>query len=163
MKFSLKQKLLSFGEDFDVLDENGRKAFYFDSKVGGFTKKIVVLTADGKEVAVIKKKLFTYRPTFTIKKDGVELARVFKKALTFRKTFLVDVPGPNDITVVGRFAEHTYKFLRDGRPIAEVSKKWFTAKDTYGIEVENSNDVLLVLSSAVIIDLICHPGRDSSF
>ena len=59
MKYILKQKLLAFGDDFDVLDENNRKAFYFDSKTGGFSKKIVILSASGEKIAVIKKKYFS--------------------------------------------------------------------------------------------------------
>ena len=154
---------MSFGDDFDVLDESGRKAFYFDSKVGGFTQKIIVLSASGEQLAVIKKKHFAFRPTFIVKKDGKELARIFKKAFSFRKSFLIDVPGPNDYTVVGRFTEHSYVFYQNGQKIAEASKKWFRSKDTYGIDIENPKDVLLVLSAAVVIDILCHPGRDSSF
>ena len=164
VKYILKQKLLAFGDDFDVLDESGNKVFYFDSKIGGFQRRIIVEGADGQRVAVIKKKFFTFRPTFILYgKDGAEDARIFKKAFTFRKTFFIDVPGPHDITVVGRFVEHDYRFFRDGREIAEVSKRWFKAKDTYGVEVANRGDLLLVLSAAVVIDILCHAGRDSSF
>jgi uncharacterized protein YxjI len=163
MKYLLKQKLISFGDDFDVLDEQGRKAFYFDSKTGGFTAKIIVLSDKGEQLAVIKKKMFSFRPTYIVKKDGKELARIFKKAFSFRKSFIVDIPGPNDITVNGKFVEHGYLFYQDGRQIAEVSKKWFTGKDTYGVDIENPNNTLLILCASVIIDILCHPGRDSSF
>lgn len=163
MKYFLKQKLLSFGDDFDVLDEQGQKVYYFDSKTGGFTRKIIILSASGEKLAVISKKLFTFRPTFTLKKDGKELAKVYKKALSFRKSFIIDIPGPDDFTVVGKFIEHSYLFYQNGRKVAEVSKKWFTSKDTYGVDIQDSSNPLLILSAAVIIDILCHPGRDSSF
>lgn len=163
MRYILKQKILAFGDDFEVQDEHGRRAFFFDSKVGGFTRKIVVYGSNGEQVAIIRKKLLTFRPTFILYRDNREVARIYKKLLSFRRSFVIDVPGPNDITVVGRFSEHSYNFYRDGREIAEVSKKWFRSKDTYGVEIANSSDALLVLTGAVIIDIMCHTGRDSSF
>ena len=138
MKYILKQKLLTFGDDFEVLDENNHKAFYFDSKTGGFSKKIIILSASGEKIAVIKKKHFAFRPTFVIKKDGNEIAKIYKKAFSFRKSFIIDIPGPNDYTVIGKFTEHSYLFYQNGRQIAEVSKKWFRSKDTYGVDIENS-------------------------
>ena len=44
--------------------------------------------------------------------------------------------------------------------MAEVSKRWFSWTDTYGIDVRDEDDALLVLCSAVVIDLVCHGDDD---
>lgn len=159
----MKQALLSFGDDFAVKDETGRDQYYFDGKAFSFGKHLVIKNSNGNEVARLKQKLLTFAPTYRLVTDKGELARISKKLLTFRPSFLIDVPGPDDITVVGKMIEHDYRFLRNGSEIAHCSKRWFRAKDTYGIDVHDQSDALLVLSAAVVIDLVCHPKRDSSF
>lgn len=163
MKYTLQQKLVAFGDDFSVFDESGAEAFFFDGKVFSIGKKIIVSAAGGQEIAVIRRKLFAIRPTFVVKQGGSELARIYKKLLTFRRSLVIDVPGPNDITIVGEVLEHNYQFNRNNSQIAEVSKKWFKGQDTYSVEVVNSNDALLVLCATVIVDLLCHPKRKSGF
>ncbi|MCI5065623.1 LURP-one-related family protein [bacterium] len=163
MKYVMKQALLSFGDDFSVKDEHGRDVFYFDGQVLSIGKKIIVQERNKQEVARIQQRFFRFSPTYSLRQGKDEIATIRKKLFTFRPSFVVDVPGPDDITVVGRLIEHDYKFLRNGKQIAHCSKRWFTGKDTYGIEIDNAADVLLVLSAAVVIDLVCHPKRDSTF
>ena len=163
MKYYIKQKFLSVGDDFEVFDESGKQVYYFDGKVLAIGRKTIVLDGAGAQVALIRKKLLSFRPTFIVWSDGVELAKIFKKRLSFRKTFIIDVPGPDDITVVGKLIEHDYSFYRNNYKIAEVSKKWFRGSDTYGVEIIDANDALLILSCMVVIDMVCHPSRDSGF
>ena len=56
----------------------------------------------------------------------------------------------------GNFLDREYTFTRAGEVIATVSKKWFSWTDTYGVDVAEGEDDVLILASAVVIDLICH-------
>jgi len=67
-----------------------------------------------------------------------------------------DVPGPDDLESEGDFLDHEYTFTRGGRVVATVSKRWFTFADTYGIEIEDGEDPVLILASAVVVDMVCH-------
>ena len=67
------------------------------------------------------------------------------------------MPGPDDLEAKGNFIDHEYSFERGGRQVARVSKKWFSFSDTYGIEIDDREDDVLVLASAVVIDLVSHP------
>jgi uncharacterized protein YxjI len=164
MKYFLKQKFFAAGDDFEVFDESGKLVYYFDGKVWAIgSKTIVIDSLTGKETARIRRKLFAIRPTFVVSSNGAKLAKIFKKALSIRKTFVIDVPGPDDITVVGELLEHNYHFYRNNTEIASVTKKWFRGEDSYSIEINNNFDALLILSCVVVIDLVCHPGRDSGF
>jgi hypothetical protein len=40
--------------------------------------------------------------------------------------------------------------------VAQVSKRFFALTDTYGIEVAEGQDDILIIASAVVIDLCCH-------
>lgn len=62
----------------------------------------------------------------------------------------------------GNFLDHEYTFTRHGSVVASVSKKWFSWTDTYGIEIGADEDDVLILASAVVIDLVCHSEEDDS-
>lgn len=161
MKYIVKQKLFSFGDDFAIKDEHGNEAFSVDGKA--FTilrEKLAFLDAKKHEVAFIREKLIALTPSFEILRNG-EVAAVVKKDLInlFRVGFTVDVPGPDDLEATGSLLDHEYTFRRGSRVVAEVSKKWFSFTDTYGVDVAAGEDAVLVLASTVVIDMICHPDE----
>jgi len=159
-RYCLQQKWISFGDDFSVRDEQGREAYFIDGKAFSWGKKLSVQAPRGNEVAFIRQQLFSWGPTYAIERRG-EVAAVVKKELftLFRCRFLVDVPGPNDLEAVGDFLDHEYQLLRGDEVVARVSKTWFSFTDTYGIDVARGVDDVLVLCTAVVIDLCCHQPR----
>jgi uncharacterized protein YxjI len=72
----------------------------------------------------------------------------------------VDVPGPDDLEAKGNFSDHDYRFTRHGATVAEVSKKWFSLRDTYGVDITEGEDDVLILTSTVVIDMVCHADKD---
>jgi uncharacterized protein YxjI len=160
MRFVMKERLFSWGDDFYIKDEDGRDLFFVDGKAFSFGNQLSFQDLNGNELAYIKQKLLSWGPTYEIYRGG-ELVAVVKKDLFsfFRHVFTVDVPGPNDLTAEGDFWDHEYTFSRSDRVVAQVSKKWLAWTDTYGIEVadhEDAEDAVLVLASAVVIDQVCH-------
>ena len=163
MRYMMKQKILSWGDDFKIRDESGRDVFYVDGKVFSFGDKLSFRDARGNELAVIDQKLLSVGPTYEIYRGGRLAAVVKKKLFTLlRNKFTVDVPGPDDLEAQGDFINKDYTFTRGGRTVAEVSKKWFRMGDTYGIDIAPGEDDVLILASAVVIDQICHgdEGKD---
>lgn len=157
MKYQMSQKLFCLGDDYAIKDEDGREAFYVDGKVFTLRKTLSFLDPQGREVAKIVKRLLSFGPAYDVYRDGREVATVKKQLFTlFRCKFTIDVPGPNDYEAVGSFIDHDYRFERGGRTVAWVSKKWFRLTDTYGVEVQDGEDAALILASAVVIDLCCH-------
>lgn len=77
----------------------------------------------------------------------------------FRAKFTVDLPGPDDLEARGHFLDHEYAFERGGREVARVSKKWFSFADTYAVDIDDGEDDVMILSSAVVIDLAAHPDN----
>ena len=158
MRYVMKEKILSWGDDFRIRDESGRDVFLVDGKVFSFGDKLAFKDMSGNELAVIDQKMLSIGPTYEILRGGKVAAVVKKKLFTFlRAKFTVDVPGPNDLEATGDFIGHDYTFERGGREVARVSKKWFRMSDTYGVEVAPGEDDVLILASAVVIDLCTHP------
>jgi uncharacterized protein YxjI len=157
MRYVMRQKLFSWGDDFVIQDESGRDVFYVDGKAFSLGNQLAFRDMQGHELASIRQRLLAWGPTYEIYGRG-ELRAVVKKAVftLFRCRFSVDVPGPDDLEARGDFTEHEYEFERGGRTVATVSKRWFSWTDTYGVEVAEGEDDLLILASTVVIDMACH-------
>jgi uncharacterized protein YxjI len=111
----------------------------------------------GKELAFIRQKLLSWGPTYEIEVHGRLVAVVKKNLFTLlRCKFTVDVPGPDDLEAQGDFLDHEYTFERQNRSVASVSKRWFSWTDTYGVDIADGEDDVLILASAVVIDMVCH-------
>jgi uncharacterized protein YxjI len=160
MRYVMRQKFLSWGDDFIIKDESGEDRYYVDGKVFTLGNQLSFQDMEGNELAFIRQKLLAWGPTYEIYRDG-ELQAVVKKALftLFNCRFSVDVPGPDDLEATGTFTDHEYEFKRGDSTVAVVSKRWFSWTDTYGVEVADGEDDLLILASTVVIDLACHGDR----
>lgn len=157
MRYLMKQKLFSFGDDFRIRDEAGRDAYFVDGKVLTIRDKLSFQDMDGNELAFIRSKLLAIRPSYEIYRKGELYATVKKELFTLlRCRFYVDIPGPDDLEASGNLLEHEYTFKRHGREVASVSKKWFSMTDSYGVDIADGEDDILILASTVVIDMACH-------
>lgn len=162
MRYIMRERILSWGDDFTIRNENGDDVYYVDGKVLSFGDKLSFKDAQGHEVALIDQKLIAIAPQYEIVRGGRTVAVVKKQLFTlFRARFTIDVHGPDDLEAKGDFIDHEYTFERGGRAVARVSKKWFSFSDTYGIDIDDREDDVLILASAVVIDLVSHPDPKS--
>jgi uncharacterized protein YxjI len=160
VRYLMRERILSWGDDFTIKDEAGRAAFYVDGKVFSFGDKLSFKDRDGKEVVLIDQKLLSFGPQYEIVRGGTTVAVVKKHLFTlFRARFTVDVPGPDDLEAKGNFLEHEYVFERDGRDVARISKKWLSLSDSYAIDINEGEDDVVILAAAVVIDLVSHPDQ----
>jgi len=157
MRYVMREKIFCLGDDFQIKDDSGQDRFFVDGKALTIRDKLSFQDMRGNELAFIRQKLLAWGPTYQIYRDGNLAAVVKKKLFTlFRCKFEVDVPGPDDLTAQGSFLDHEYEFQRGGRTVAVCSKRWFSIRDTYGIDIHEGQDDILILASAVVIDLVCH-------
>ena len=158
MRYVLKQKLLSFADDYYIRDESGADIYYVDGKVFSIGNKLSFQDLQGHELAYIRQHVLSLTPTYEIFRDGKLAAKIQKHLFALiHHRFSVDVPGPDDLEAEGNFFDHEYVFRRGGTVVATVSKQWFTFADTYGIEIADGEDEILILASAVVVDEACHP------
>lgn len=160
MRYQMKQKLFSFGDDFKITDDNGHDRFFVDGRALSIGDKLSFQDMSGNEQAHIRQKLLALGATYEIWR-GDQLVAVVKKALftLLRAKFSVDVPGPDDLEASGDFLDHEYEFTRGGTTVASVSKRWFSMTDSYGVDIAQGEDDVLILASTVVIDLCCHGDK----
>lgn len=155
MRYLMRQKLLAFGDDFTIQDETGRDVFVVDGRAISLGDKLALRDTAGNELAFIKQKLLAWGPTYEVHRSG-QLQAVVKKALFsfLHHRFTIDVEGPDDLEAKGNLLDYEYTFSRGNQTVATVSKRWFVFTDTYGVEVADGEDDVLILASAVVIDLV---------
>ncbi len=160
-RYQMKEKWISWGDDYVVRDEQGREVFFIDGKAWSLGSKLSFQDMQGNELAFISQKLLAWGPTFEISRGGKVVAVVKKSLFTlFRAVFTIDVPGPNGLTAEGNFWNHEYTFSRGARIVARVSKAYFSLSDSYGIDISDGEDDILIIASAVVIDQCMHEKRD---
>jgi uncharacterized protein YxjI len=115
--------------------------------------RVVLRDPSGQPVAEVRHK-FSFRPTYTVVIGGQQAAEVRKRFFTpFGDRFIIDVPGPDDLELVGDMFGHEFAIHRGGRTVATSSKQWFSFADTYAVEVGPGEDDLLILASVLAVDL----------
>lgn len=161
MRFLLQERVFGWGDDFYIRDEYGQNVLFVDGKAFSIGDKLSIKDMAGNEVASIRQRLIALRPTYEIYRDNQHAATINKALFSFLgDRFRIDVPGPNDLEALGDFWDYEYQFVRGGRPIAYVSRRWFTFQHSYGVEVADNEDAVLILATAVVIDLIRHDEQE---
>jgi uncharacterized protein YxjI len=162
MKYSLKQAWFNLDNGFTIIDEKGREAFRVAGRAAMGTppapgEKLSFRDRDDTELAFISTKLLSSGPAYEIY-HGDDLQAVVKRdALTGKICqFRAEGPSPDDLHAEGNFSGREYTFTREGKPVGRVSKGFFATNGTYGVEVGRGEDEVLLLASAVVIDLCCH-------
>jgi uncharacterized protein YxjI len=160
MRYLMRERILSWGDDFTIKNADGADVYYVDGKVLSFGNKLSFQDMNGHELVRIDQKLLSIGPQYEIHRGDETIAVVKKRLFTLvRARFSVDVPGPDDLEARGDFLDHEYVFERAGREVARVSKKWFRLADTYAVDIDPDQDDVLILASAVVIDLVSHPDE----
>ena len=158
MRYAMKQKLFCWGDDYRILDQDGRDVYLVDGKAFVLLRKrLVFQDMAGNELAEIRQRLLSWGPSYDMCRDGTVVATVSKHVFTLILCkFTVDVPGPDDLKATGSLFDYEYAFRRHGREVATVSKKYFSWTDSYGVDIADGEDDVLILASTVVIDLCCH-------
>lgn len=159
MKYILKQKLISIGDDFYILDENKNKVFEVDGKFFTVGEKLYFKDIEGNKLFTIKKKLARLTDTYHIEKNGETFVKIHKEMFTlFKDKFEIKTPY-GEIVAKGSFLDYDYSFKLKGKKIGEVSKKFFSLRDSYAIDIKDFDDPALLLACTVVIDMICHDSK----
>src|SRR4051812_48396201 len=121
MRYVMRQKLWSFGDDFAIKDDAGNDRFYVDGKAISLTDTLSFQDPARHELAHIRRRMLSWGATFDISAGGHTVAVVKQKLFTLLKyKFTVDetaTPDPVDLEVEGDFFAHEYRFTRSGNTV----------------------------------------------
>lgn len=160
-RFQMRQKLVSFGDDYWIENGAGDRAFRVDGKAMRLRNTLDLEDAHGTKLCRIQTRVLHLRDSMAIEDpDGGRVALVHKALVSpLRERWKVDVENGEDLEIQGNVVDHEYEIEADGRKIAEISKRWFRVRDTYGVQITPGADVPLLLAVTVAVDTMAHAGK----
>ncbi|MFJ7195836.1 MULTISPECIES: LURP-one-related/scramblase family protein [unclassified Streptomyces] len=156
MRFLVRERLFSVGDDYWIEDADGRKVFLVDGKAMRLRDTFELKDARGRILVEIRQKLLSLRDTMLIERDGEQLARIKRKRLSLlRNHYRVTLADGTELDVSGRILDREFAIEYDGELLAQISRRWLTVRDTYGIDVvrEDADTALLIAVSVCVIVL----------
>ena len=158
IRYQMRQKLVSIGDDFYIKNEAGQNVFKVDGKVLRVRDLLVFEDLQGKKLCQIQKRMLHIKDTMAIDDaDGNKIAEVKKAIITsVRDRWTVKVRNGPDMDVQGNILDHEYEIKEGRRKIAQVSKKWFRVRDSYGVEIAPDQEDVVILAITVAIDNMAH-------
>jgi uncharacterized protein YxjI len=158
-RYRMRQKLVSFGDDYWIENALGQRVFFVDGKAFRLREHLGFKDMQGNELAAIQEKVMHIKDTYSIYRSGNVLATVKKALITpLRQRFDVHVAGAENMEVQGNILDHEYEIHEGRKRVGEVSKKWFRVADTYGVDIVPGADDILILAITVVIDMMVDQG-----
>lgn len=124
-----------------------------------------IFDVNGKEVATVKEKLFSMRPSAIVEANpvdivfeinGKKIGKMNSKWSIGKRKFNLDF---NDWNVEGSFVGWKYKILSGENTIADISMKLLYWGDTYVVSYDETQNPLLVLMIVLAIDVANAPKK----
>ncbi len=159
--YFIDQHFWSIGDKFTITDERGIPRFFVKKRLLTLGDRLNFTDTRGRLIFSIKQKFLSFQKLYRIYSNGKLVARVVKKLRPFNDKFVIDLPGGGRYLVKGNFTNHKYSFFRHGIKVVQISKNWGTVTDNYMVKIGPREDDLLVLASAVIIDMASHRDKES--
>ena len=157
MRYTVRQKMFSIGDDFWVTDEQGNRVFLVDGKAMRLRETLELKDTSGAVVATVRKKLLAVRDTMQIERGGPVAATVRKAMLSpLRHPSTIDLADGCQLEAAGNILDMELEIRAGHQPLARVSRAWFRLRDTYGVAVAPGQDDALLIAIAVCLDRIHH-------
>jgi len=152
MSYLMRQKFLSWGEEYRIKDDTGQDVFLVKGKFFTVKKKLSFQDMQENELAVIQQKSISWSIIYEIYRDSKVYATMSESFFTLiGREFTVDIPGADDLKIKGNLSGYKYTFERASGVVATVSKKWASLANTYGVDIIPGEDDILILACTVAI------------
>ncbi|WP_314409781.1 LURP-one-related/scramblase family protein [Streptomyces sp. DSM 40484] len=162
MRFLVRDRLLGFGDDYWIEDEQGRKAFLVDGKAMRLRDTFELKDRQGRVLIDIHKKMLALRDTMVVERDGEPLATIRRKRLSLlRNHYRVTLADGTELDVSGKVLDREFVVEYDGELLALISRRWLRVRETYGVEVVRDDaDPALLIAVAVCVIHLAEGERD---
>ena len=157
VRYMVRQRMFSTGDDFWITDEHGDRAFLVDGKAMSIRQTLEIKDPSGAVAASVHKRLTALRDSREIERDGQLIATVRREMFApLHHKSSIDLADGRTLEAMGNLPGREYD-IRDGsHTMARVSRAWFTMRDTYGVDVVPGEDEAMLLAAAVCLDRIHH-------
>jgi uncharacterized protein YxjI len=161
-RYKIHQRLISIGDDFWIETQAGQKVFKVDGKALRIRKTLILEDAHGNALCKIQERMLRIKDTMEIEDAHGKRIALVQKALIapFRDRFTAKIRDGADLVIQGDLLDHEYTIKENHKRVAEISKKWFRFTDTYGVEVDAGHEDFIILTIAIVIDMMVHDTKD---
>jgi len=161
VRYQMREKLVSIGDDFYIENAQGQKAFKVDGKALRARDTLVFRDMQDQALVQIQEKMLRVKDSMAIDDANGHTIATVKKAMIapLRERFTVKIEGGPDLDVQGNILDHEYTIGEGRDKVAEVSKKWFRVRDTYGVEIEPGQNDVLILAVTAAIDQMAQSAK----
>jgi len=149
MRLMIKQRVFSWGDKFDIYDEEGNVRFFVKGELFSFGHQLHVFDTRDNEIGSVHEVIFSFPKQFEIVMGGCQQGTITKQFTFFKQEYDIDFNG---WYVEGDFLDWNYEVYSNGRPIIHINKEWLAWGDTYTIDIENPADELMAVMLVVAID-----------
>ena len=154
MQLYMKQKMLSFKQDFNIVDSNQKPVYKVDGEFLSLGRKLHIINMEtNEEVALVKQKVLSLMPQVDVFVRGQEVASIRKRITLFKPQFDIEQIG---WTIKGDYFAHDYIIYdREGDLIAQRKKKYFAMSDTFEFNIDAEEvDPVMVIAVVLAIDTV---------
>ena len=149
----ISNKLLSLRDQIEIFDDAGT-VIYSCSRASLFSRSFLV-NAGETEVAHIKRKLFSWTPTWLVEGKAGDFA-IRTRLLSLRRVYDVKGGPFHGAQVRGNLWDVKFMITLDETLVAQANKQLISLRDTHAIEVIRDNDASELLSVVAMIVVLLH-------
>ena len=155
MRYAVRERMFSIGDDFWITDEQGNRIYLADGKAMRLRQTVELKDGSGAEVAVVRKKPLSVHEAMEIERDGAVVPPCARRWCR-RCRSTIELADGGHLEAVGDILDKEFEITGGGRTLARISRAWFRLRDTYGVDVAPGEDDVLLLAVAVALDRIQH-------
>ncbi len=153
VKLYMEEKLtFSVRDRYTIFTWDQRPAFYVESNMADTAYRI--MDAGGNEAMVVKKKMISVMPEFTVYTADKREIGSFKKKLKFARTEIAGTVGGAELTIKGDMYGGSFNILLGDGLIGSVDKERLTWANCYRIESYDPRNVYLIVAISVIVEAL---------
>jgi uncharacterized protein YxjI len=149
LKLLIKQKVFSWGDKYDIYDEDGNAKYFVEAELFRIGHVVHIYDKNQKEVGCIRQKLLTFMPKFELEIYGMTIGYLKKKFTFFRPRYELDY---ENWLVEGNVFAWDYDIVEGSKVIMHINKKLFTFGDTYELNIHDAKNEIICLLIAIGID-----------
>lgn len=109
MKYLVRDKIFSIGDDYWIEDEHGHRAFLVDGKALRLRDTLEIKDPAGRVLVTLREKALSIRDAMTVERDGQTLATVRRKRLSLlRNHYRAALAEGTELDVSGRVLDREF-------------------------------------------------------
>jgi uncharacterized protein YxjI len=159
MALCIRERIFSWGDHYDVYDEDGNVRYIVQGEVFSFGHKIHLYDEHQVEIAFIQEKVWSFFKTFEIFIGGKSRGFIQKKFSWFVPRYQVDFMN---LEIIGHIFEWNYEFRKDEETVGLMQRKILCWGNVYYLTAMNLADELSFLALSLAIDAARSEDEDAA-